>query len=397
MPNRLLEATYRSGPPVLVLLASAVAAGLLLGGGSRPALPKDPAQLRAEIQRRAGDPWGTLELYQRLRWAGEHSSAFEVIAGAYDARSQEEPFAAAMAEALVETGQAEQALSLAGNVLNSHPESGDLRAGLAEALLATGRYSQALTAAEGAVRRAPSSPRCWRALARAHAANKRFAAGWPAFEKAMQLAPDDGAVHAAYGEALARVGRGEEALAALRTAARLQPRNPRVLTLLGTALGERAGDPASRQEALRLLRLAAELAPKDPEARYQLGRLSVEMGNAAEGAAALEEAVRLDSTYGDAYLPLAQAYRTLGRTSDAALAFAAYRRFSDFRREAAHLELRLRQAPESATILKRLGELNERHGRRTQALDYYRRAARLEPGPALDRKINLLEYSLQPR
>lgn len=139
-----------------------------------------------------------------------------------------------------------------------------------------------------------------------------------------------------------------------------------------------------------------ELAPRATEPRYQFGRVLLQAGSASSAssaAVALEECLRLDPQMREAWLPLARAYQALGRHAEARQAFAAYRRFSDYRREAAQLELRLRRAPDSPALLVRMAALQEKHERLEAAVHFYRRALRVRP----DRRIEAHLAELQRR
>lgn len=348
------------------------------------------AQERA-VADRPGDLTGALGLAERLRRAGEPHRALAVLQPIYPRHVGDSRMPAAVAELLGETGQAADGHELATKLLRRHPESADARAVLAELEVGRGRYDTALVLAREAVRLAPDSARACRAFAHACAVEKLVAELWPAFDRAIQLAPDDGGLLADYGETLGRYGRGPEAEAALRRAARLRPNDPRVLGLLGVQLGARADSDASRKAAADLLRRAATLAPEATEPRYQLGRLLLHSGDHAGAAAALEECLRIDPHFQEAWLPLAQAYQASGRAADARVAFTAARRYADYRRDAAHLELRLRRQPNSVPLLLRMAGLQERHGRVDLSLRYYRRAQSRRVDPAIARRIAALE------
>jgi len=79
-------------------------------------------------------------------------------------------------------------------------------------------------------------------------------------------------------EAYARLhaDREDEALALLRRALRIDPENPRTLSLYGYALAKAHGD---YREALRLCRIALRLAPGDAELKTNLGRVYRLRGN----------------------------------------------------------------------------------------------------------------------
>jgi Flp pilus assembly protein TadD len=402
MPDRARRPLARQWiPAVAIGIGAALAVAAWLAGSRRGAAPgraaPDPATLEAEAAAHPEDPDRLLIIGERLRRAGQGARAFEIIARAYDRRFTDPRFTAAMVEALLETGRLQEAQALAAGELPHARSSGDLHAALAEVMLKAGRYDSALDLARRAVRLAPASPRANRALAHAAAVEKILPEAWPAFERGVALAPDDGGLLADYGEALSRYGRSEQAGRVLQRAAQLRPGDPRVLGLLGAHLGQRAQTPAELQRAVALLRRAAALAPGGTEPRYQLGKLLLLSGDPGGAAAALEECLRIDSSFEEVWFPLGQAYQTLGRESEARRAFAAYQNYADFRREAAQLELRLRRAPHRVDLLLRMARLQESHGRREWAARYFRQALRLRPDPYLAAHLQRLERSRPAR
>jgi Tfp pilus assembly protein PilF len=363
--------------------------------GEQPSAGSAPsaavAALEREAETRQGDPEALLAIGERLRRAGETQRAFEVIARAYEPRFKDPQFGAAMAEALLFTGQVGDAESLSAALVAKHAASADVRAVRADVLLKDGRYSEGLVQARKAVALDAKSPRAARAFARASALEQRLEEAWPAFERAVALSPGDTALLADYGHALSRYGRRAEGEKRLRAAALLAPRDPRILVLLGTHLGQEPAAPAAWKEGQSILEQAVSLAPTATEPRYQLGRLLLQTGDAGSAVEQLEEVLRLDPSLGDARLPLAQSYQALGRADAAREAFRHYRRYSDYRRDAAHLERRLRRSPRSLSLLLRMGGLHESQGFREQAARYYRQALRLRPDPELQAHLGGLE------
>jgi predicted Zn-dependent protease len=115
---------------------------------------------------------------------------------------------------------------------------------------------------------------------------------------------------------------------------------------------------------------------------YQLALLDLRDGRDSEAIRLLRSCLGHDPAYGEAYLALGQAYQRSGRTADARHAFAAWQRFSDYRREAAHLELRLRRRPDDVTLLRRLARLQEVYGKPRLAEETRRRIRALASGAA---------------
>jgi tetratricopeptide (TPR) repeat protein len=389
-------AWFLVGGAVLLCVAGAVALLPRRAAEPPPAeAPRDAAAIRRDAES-LQDPEALLAVGEQLRRLGEPRASFELIARAYDRKFKDPRFAGAMIEALLTTNQIRDARALAEPLVTQAPKSGEVRAALALVLLEAGYYSRALELARKAAELEPNSPRVWRALARANGKEKRLPEAWAAYEKAVALAPDDGGLLADYGGDLVLYGRAKEGEATLRRAVGMLPRDPKALTLLGQCLGEQSPDPARQAEAIGYARKAVELAPSAPDPHYQLGRLLLQSGDTAGAITALETCLRLDGTLLEAWLPLGQAYQTVGRQEAAREALARYRRYTDLRRELAHLRLRLRQNPNSISALVRLGELAEANDQYAEALKRYRQALRLRADPALAKKVAWLARNKEP-
>lgn len=380
-------------------LAGVLLVGLVAAGAwwfQRPTA--DPRARKAALQARASrteDPETLLAIGEELRRSGESQAALDVVARAYERRFQEPAYSAALAELLLETGDVQSAGQIAQAELQTAPDSGELSAVVAEVLLRMGRYDRGLDLARRSVRLAPQSPRAWRALAHACAVNRVPDDLWPAFARARELAPDDSGLLVDYGEVLSRYGRAREAEAALREAAARRRQDPRALGLLGAHLGQRARSPGELEEAIHLLRMAASLAPNAPEPHFQLGRVLLAAKKPAEAAAALEEAVRLDPSLHDAWLPLGQAYLSAGKREQGAQALERYRRWTDYRRQSAQLELRLRRSPNDPDLLLCLAELQYRNGAPDVARRYLQRVNQAGRTPASASRVARLEKALR--
>jgi len=127
---------------------------------------------------------------------------------------------------------------------------------------------------------------------------------------------------------------------------------------LGQFKASRARTAADRAAARALLERARARAPEDAELQYHLALLDTRDGRDPEAIRLLKSCLAHDPRYGEAYLELGQIYRKTGQSAAARQAFAAWQRFSDYRREAAHLQMRLRRMPGNMELLRRLARLN---------------------------------------
>ena len=348
------------------------------------------ARLRREATRRPHDPEIHLLLGWRLRRTGDKAGAFEAIFKAYEMRRLEPAYMAAMAAANMDANDDEAAATLLQSASTRAPHSPEVLAQQAHLQLKHGRFADALRTARRAVKFGQHLPEAWQALGRACAVEKLTDESFRAFNRALQLAPDDVETLTDYGEALARYGRFKEAETMLRRALRIAPRSPRTLGILGAQLATRARTPKELSEAADVLQRAINAAPRGTDQRYHLGMLRLREGRISDAIEQLKTCLELDPGYGEAHDGLGRAYTLLGQREEAQKHFAAFQRFTDYRREASHLELRLRRTPRDLDLLLRMARLHEHYGVLRWAVVYYRRALDVRPDAKLERHIRKL-------
>src|SRR5947207_951337 len=127
-----------------------------------------------------------------------------------------------------------------------------------------------------------------------------------------------GAAHLVLSACCQKSGDPTAALAHLRSALTLGPRDP-VAHYAHAELQDAGGDKPS---AIASLERALELDPRFAHALRYLGILLGESGDAERAVAAFEEALRLDPNHARAWNNLGNAQRTLGRLEDAERSFA---------------------------------------------------------------------------
>ncbi len=98
---------------------------------------------------------------------------------------------------------------------------------------------------------------------------ERYAEAADSFERAVQLKPDFGEAHYNLGFALARTGRGRDALQPFRDAIRFSPEFIDAYILLADLLHQTGG----RDEAGRVIQRALELDPGDERAKILRERI----------------------------------------------------------------------------------------------------------------------------
>lgn len=123
------------------------------------------------------------------------------------------------------------------------------------------------------------------------------------------------------GVALLARGDAPEAIAPLRKALEMAPRNSEAEYNLGVALALTASDRAGWEEALRHTRLAIELLPDFPQARVNAARLLILLEQPAEAEVEAREALRLGPDLVPARINLAESLFRQARFAEAASAF----------------------------------------------------------------------------
>jgi tetratricopeptide (TPR) repeat protein len=133
------------------------------------------------------------------------------------------------------------------------------------------------------------------------------------FESARRLAPDLPAPYAGLAMIWMQTGQSEKAVGVLRTAAARQ-RNHIVPYIFAVALVRSGIDPSSREagEAIEALQTSIRLNPRFPPAHSELGRLLLKRDDLDGAALELEQAVSLDGENTAALYNLAQTYRRKG-------------------------------------------------------------------------------------
>ena len=153
--------------------------------------------------------------------------------------------------------------------------------------------------------------------------------------KALHLAPDDPQSHKYLADALARLGRMDEARPHFERAKALAPNDPELRRMLAEA----AGGEGRSDVALAELKAAVRAAPGDLKARAALGRLLLSLGRPAEALPALERS--LAGAPGD---PALQVLVAVAQTELGHFAVAAQGLRAVLAAQPAHPQARLRLA-----------------------------------------------------
>ena len=140
----------------------------------------------------------------------------------------------------------------------------------------------------------------------------------------MKLNPEGALGYIAEALTLLRMDRNAEAVALLRKRSAQKPDDPLVNWMLAEALvklGPAAGTQAE-DEAIASLERSVKSDGRMPQSRMLLGKMLLARGDLERARVELEKAVELDRTSMTAAYLLAQVYRKVGRTEEAAKLFA---------------------------------------------------------------------------
>jgi tetratricopeptide (TPR) repeat protein len=206
------------------------------------------------------------------------------------------------------------------------------------------------------------NPRNWAAhtnLGNALAAVGRADEAVTHYARALQLKPDDARICNDLGVALAALGRTDEAIGHYRTALRLQPDDPTALNNLGLALTTLG----RTNEAVAYYDRALRLKPDYAEAHNNLGSVLLTMGKTSEAIQRWEESLRLKPDYAEAHYNLGIVLSDMGKTGEAIR----------------HCQEALRLKPDYADAHIVLGNVLCDVERIDEAIAHYHEAIRLKP------------------
>jgi tetratricopeptide (TPR) repeat protein len=135
------------------------------------------------------------------------------------------------------------------------------------------------------------------------------------YDRALQIKPDYAYVHAQLGRALQSMQRPQQAVDSLSRAFRMQP-ELREHHVYQVAFAKALGDVGKTEEALAAYRNAAKLDPKDAEALAGIGWALSETGHNEDAEEPLLLAIKLSPDYAYSYSCLADVLQELNRYED---------------------------------------------------------------------------------
>jgi tetratricopeptide (TPR) repeat protein len=259
------------------------------------------------------------------------------------------------------------------------------------ALLNAGQYAALEAEALKLLERRPESGSAWQLLA--VALSKQGKDALHALAAAAQRLPDDAVAQLNLGNAMARLGRLDEAQPHFDRALAIRPEFAEAHNNLGDLMLQRG----RFDEAALHCRRALEIRPDYAEAYHTLGNVLLKLARVDDAILSLQRAVAISADFAEAHVSLGHALRSIGRLDEAVAGYrAALRLKPDF--VAAHIALgtalrlqrrgaesqascdnALKIKPDSAAALAVLADLHADDGRFTEAEQLFQRIISIDP------------------
>jgi tetratricopeptide (TPR) repeat protein len=245
----------------------------------------------------------------------------------------------------------------------------------------------------------PKSDFAWFLLAHIKNANKEMDAARTAAQKAIAINPVAPNYWQELGDSYGYAGRYREAIAPYREELRLDPDSLAAQSDVARILALSANTPAEYEEALT--RLTDVIRRKNLEtgpAYSLLGSLHLRFNHFPEARAALEKAVKYDSTIPEIYYNLAMACRLSGDQKGADAAMKQFHEMETHFRHTSTLQKQLSENVNDPDLHVELAKEWEYYKLYPQALREYRAALHLRPGdPVAAPKVRELAHVVPPK
>ena len=174
----------------------------------------------------------------------------------------------------------------------------------------------------------------------------------------MGLDPENASYQHYRGVALKRLGRLEEAAAAFRQAAQLDPGQPGPPFYLGWVMLEQG----KAAESEKFLREAIRLDPTLAEAHFRLALALITRKDFAAAVASLRKAIELLPNFDLAWYNLGKCYTWMGKKEEARKAFDRFRELEPYANRIRELQQTLARSPADLAVQKELRELLQKVG-----------------------------------
>jgi tetratricopeptide (TPR) repeat protein len=234
----------------------------------------------------------------------------------------------------LEKGSAEEASEALDKAAKLAPDNVDILYHRGRAHLAVSKDSYS--------RMFQADPKSWRVreiLAEANADAERHVDAIAEYQAAIKLAPNEPRLHEELGTEYRAAGKMPEAEEAFRKELQIDPDNVTAKYKLGVLLTEKGDAAQGKQYILDALKARPGLRHAD----YNLGRAEMLLGNDASAAEHFEKATQTDSdpdVLQQAWYQLGTVWRRMHRTQEAQQAFAMFQKFKDQQLEASQKQLK---------------------------------------------------------
>jgi Flp pilus assembly protein TadD len=216
-----------------------------------------------------------------------------------------------LGDALLEKGQADDAIRQFQEVIRLKPNDADAYNNLGNALGEQGRIDEAISDYHEALRLKPDNASAHYSLGAALEAKGQTDGAISQYQEALRLNPDDVAAHNNLGNAYLNKAQTDEAISQYQEAIRLKPDYANARNNLGVALASHG----RTDEAISQYQEAIRLKPDYPDAHNNLGVALGRKGQLDEAISQFQEALRLKPDYPNAQSNLAQALELKGKSN----------------------------------------------------------------------------------
>lgn len=317
---------------------------------------------------------------EALRAQGRWAAAGDLYAHALAGDHASAPAAQGLGLCLVREGKSARAFPFLAYSVKLNPHLPEAQAALAAMYRRAGFPDEARKRLDMAVRDAPGRADFWHELGRVEGgADAYTAAAEQALARAAALAPANGAYRLDLAEQEAANGRSGAAEADYRRVVAEAPGDADALSRLGGFLLDSSQSPARSREAGELLRRALARDPLNTYARFKLGRLALDRGDAAGAASALKAVVARSPDIAEAWYSLGMALERTGDSARGGRALAESRRLQQAFQDRAGTQERIALRPQDAALRLRMARLYAGNGENAKALYEYQAGLRLAP------------------
>jgi tetratricopeptide (TPR) repeat protein len=209
----------------------------------------------------------------------------------------------------------------------------DNQLALAMALYESGDEEEAITSLNKAIAARPASSQLQLSLGTFYARERLYTQAIPLFQKAIELEPSNIIARLSLAKALVKIGRSTEALRWLDEVVGYDSKQPEAHYLRGNIYQERGNSVRAADD----LRIAIENNPNDYDSQYAYGVVLAELGDAQQAVKHLETAHQLEPDSDGALFELARVLHRLGdeKKSRADLEIVARHKRSVYNRDIA--------------------------------------------------------------